>query len=293
MKIKFWGVRGSVPVSDRKFSKFGGNTTCIEIINEQIPDEITIIDAGTGIFPLGNDIQKRKEIKRINILFTHYHWDHIQGLPFFAPLNNKDCKITIYYNNGTISEGKELFTKQMISPFFPISFEDAIKHELNFVNISKKSSFTINGINYSKIQNHHSEGTFSYKMEHNGKTAVFMTDNEIYCKEDEFHPNIDSISELNKELLQFCSNSDVLIHDSQFFEHGFSNYLGWGHSNNASVTYFSHIAKVKKLFLFHFDPHLDDKQLELMLSFSKKIAKTQLKSKTKVFASKERLEISL
>ena len=125
MKVKFYGVRGSLPVCGREFEKYGGNTTCIRILREKA-NRIAIIDAGTGIRNLGKEIIKAGLSQQIiNILFTHFHWDHIQGLPFFPPAYNTNQKIGILATGrrGKISNLKEIFTLQMQEDYFPIHLD--------------------------------------------------------------------------------------------------------------------------------------------------------------------------
>ena len=130
MKIKFYGVRGSLPVSGREFEKYGGNTTCIKIFRENV-NRIAIIDAGTGIRILGKEIMREALTQNIiNILFTHFHWDHIQGFPFFSPAYNQNQRIGILAmgRRGKINNLKEIFSMQMQKEYFPVDLETMGAH---------------------------------------------------------------------------------------------------------------------------------------------------------------------
>ncbi len=291
MKVQFWGVRGSIPVSGKETIKYGGSTPCVSVSNNS--EDFIILDAGTGIFKLGNELVRNKKYTKLHIFLTHFHWDHIQGFPFFAPFFSSDFKIKVYYHSVNGLTAEKAIDEQMKDGFFPVNRDEVFKADVEFIDISSEPDIEIDSFKISNIHTHHSEGTFSYRIEENGKVVVYMTDNEIYCKEDEHHPNVDSICALNEELIAFTKNADILIHDAQYFEGDFSFKVGWGHSNNASVVFFAHKSQVKNLYLFHFDPEFDDNKVEELHAESVKIAETELKSKTKIFLSREGSEISI
>lgn len=142
MKVKFYGVRGSLPVCGREFERYGGNTTCIKVTRE-IANRIAIIDAGTGIRNLGKEIISSGLSQNIiNIFFSHFHWDHIQGLPFFAPAYNENYKIGILAmgRKGKIKDLKEIFSIQMQKDYFPVNLETMGAH-FDFLTYGDKESF--------------------------------------------------------------------------------------------------------------------------------------------------------
>ncbi len=290
MKVKFWGVRGSIPVPGKSTIKYGGNTPCISVANDS--QELIIFDAGTGIFNLGNKIVEENNYKTLHIFLTHFHWDHIQGFPFFAPFFSPGFNIKIYYNTTDGLTAAKAIDEQMQSGFFPVKRDEVFKANIDFIDISSDASIKIDDFIISKIHTHHSEGTFSYRIEEKGKALVYMTDNEIYCKKEEEHPSLDSICSLNDDLIGFTKDADILIHDTQYFEEHFSEKVGWGHSNNAAVTFFAHKANVKKLFLFHYDPGFDDEKVEQLYSETIKIAKGELNTDVDIYLSTEGTEVA-
>ena len=156
MKVKFYGVRGSLPVCGREFEKFGGNTTCIRILREKV-NRIAIVDAGTGIRNLGKEIIREGLSQQIiNILFTHFHWDHIQGLPFFAPAYNPNQKIGILATGrkGKIKNLKEIFTLQMQEDYFPIHL-DAMGAQFEFLTYGGKKPLF--GAIVTTVAQHHQQ----------------------------------------------------------------------------------------------------------------------------------------
>ena len=290
MKIKFWGVRGSLPVPGKETVRYGGNTASVEVITNN-KDKI-LFDAGTGIYKLGKKLLKEKYTKTIHLFLTHFHWDHIQGLPFFAPFFDKDFHIKIYFYQVNGVGGREVLESQLNPKFFPITC-DIFSANVEFIAINELDEVNINGVIIKNTLNHHSAGTVSYKVIENEKSLVFMTDNELYCKKEESHPTVESMYELNKNLVEFVKNADALIHDTQYFEFNFSEKLGWGHSNNAAVAYFAHVSKVKNLYLFHYDPDHSDEKVDELFNQTKEILSTELNSETQVTASYEGLEFIL
>ncbi len=291
MRLKFWGVRGSIPVPGIQTSKYGGNTPCIEIQNSE--EEIIIFDAGTGIFQLGNKLIYENKHKKIHIFLTHFHWDHIQGFPFFAPFFHSDFDIKIYYNRTEDMNAPDFIDQQMRPGFFPVKREDVFHANLQFVDITDVDSINVSSLKIDKIKTHHSDGTYAYKITENEKSIVFMTDNEIFCRKEEMHPNEESICALNKDLIEFSKGADILIHDSQYLEKDFSSKVGWGHSNNVAVVYFANSAKVKTLFLFHFDPEFTDEKVELMHQNSIYVGENELSSNVEILLSQEGKDIIL
>ena len=179
MKVKFYGVRGSLPVCGREFEKFGGNTTCIRILREKV-NRIAIVDAGTGIRNLGKEIIREGLSQQIiNILFTHFHWDHIQGLPFFPPAYNPNQKIGILATGrkGKIKNLKEIFTLQMQEDYFPIHL-DAMGAQFEFLTYGDKE--TLFGAVVTTVAQHHlhAGGSYGIRIEDESVSLVICTDVE-------------------------------------------------------------------------------------------------------------------
>lgn len=289
MKIKFWGTRGSIPVPGKSTLKYGGNTPCISFYEGG--EEISILDAGSGIRELGNKIILDGKIKKINIFISHLHWDHVQGLPFFAPLYQKGFKVNFYSNKVNMSKGENIFDVLLQPLYFPVN-KDVLNANIKFVGIEENQNFVINGSKISTINNNHSPGTLSYKISFDGKSFVYMTDNEIYYDEKEGVIDKDSIIIKNSNLVKFCNNLDYLVHDTMYNLSDYKNKKGWGHSNNFSLAEFAMLCNIKNVILFHYDPQYTDVIIDnIYKETNDYINKTN--SKTNCLASFDNLEIIL
>ncbi len=278
MKIKFWGVRGSIPSPSPQTVKIGGNTTCIEV---EVEDKILVFDAGTGMRYLGLDLMTRVEKyhNEINIFFTHFHWDHIQGFPFFVPAFIKKNKINIFGSEKLNDRLEVVLKGQMESPFFPIkleqmgaqiTFHELIKYELQMNNIVVKV-----------IKLNHPNESFGYKVIDNDKIIVIATDFEHFKDE-----------QLNSNFVNEIKNADILVYDSQYTPEEYENKQGWGHSTYKSGVEMSLKANVKNLILTHHDPsHTDEKIFEI-----EKLAQQMVRnsnSSLKVMAAYEGLAMEI
>jgi phosphoribosyl 1,2-cyclic phosphodiesterase len=266
MKIKFWGVRGSIPVPGESTIKYGGNTPCISITSDS--GYIIILDAGTGIRELGEFLLKEYHNKSLNIFLSHTHWDHIHGLPFFIPLYDK-YEINFFLN--LLGRSPEFFIDVQLSPdFFPVT-KGIFKSKIGVNDIIPGQKITAGDLCIDTCEVFHSKGTLSFKVIENGKSIVYMTDNEIQFDSYNAEPDLVNLKERNLELIEFCKDCDFLIHDSMYTYLNFENKKGWGHSNNEVLAYFSYLANVKNLVLFHYEPTYNDKKIDLMVQKTKEI----------------------
>lgn len=247
MKIKFWGTRGSIPVPGQETIKYGGNTTCLEMTLES--GKKVIIDAGTGIRPLGNKLLEEKAPIDIHLLITHIHWDHILGFPFFDPLYEPTTKISIEGFPTCMKGLRSTFDNRMGDGFFPLQFDD-LRAEIQYQDKLSKGSLEIDGLTVESIFLQHPQGGYGYRFHEGGKTLVFLTDNEL--REDAW------IGRTPKEYAEFCKDADILIHDAQYIPQEIDDRRGWGHSDYSSTFDLAHAANVKKLILFHHDPSRSD-----------------------------------
>jgi len=289
MIFRFWGTRGSVPVPGKDTVKYGGNTPCVEVRSSS--GELIILDGGSGIRELGNRLIENKSRREINIFISHYHWDHIQGIPFFLPLYDENKKITFYgmTNNGT--EIEKLLGTQMQPDYFPVRFEE-LKAEIEFRNLKPGNTYKINNLNLQTSKTNHSSPTLTYKLSEGNKSVVYMTDNEIHWKESPENLSLSNLDSETRKLVEFCHGCDYLIHDTMYDESLIKNKTGWGHSSNISLAYFSILADVKNLILFHYNPDYTDSKIDEMLDETLSLLKAK-KSKINCIAAKEGMEINL
>lgn len=244
MKIKFYGTRGSIPICDQKFLEFGGNTTSIKITRDN--GRVAILDAGTGIRNLGKELVKDGfQQNELFIGFTHFHWDHIQGFPFFAPAYNPNMIINILAlgKDKKIGNLKGIFKEQMKAEYFPIPLK-SMGAKFNFLSLDQ-NELDINGSLVRVIKQNHPGGSYGYRIEENGKSLVICTD-------------IEHGYAVLPEIVEFCKNADLLIHDAQYTDAELESYRGWGHSSFNQAMEVAKRAGVKKLALTHHDPDHDD-----------------------------------
>lgn len=252
MKVKFYGVRGSIPVCDPGFQRYGGNTTCFCIHRESV-NRIVIIDAGTGIRNLGKDIKEKKIQQDVfNILFTHFHWDHIQGFPFFAPAYNKSQKIGIHVmgEDRKDIDLRAIFSRQMQEDYFPIGL-DAMGAQFIFLNLGDDE--TLLGAHVIAQPQHHQflGGSYGFRIEDESKVLVVCTD-------------VEHINGLDENIVALSMNADVLIHDGQYTMKEYEKYKGWGHSPWRHAVDVAIQANVKRLVITHHDPDHNDDFLDAM-----------------------------
>jgi phosphoribosyl 1,2-cyclic phosphodiesterase len=268
MKLKFWGTRGSIPVPGTNTLVYGGNTPCVEIRTKD--NNLIILDAGSGIRELGNRLSEKDINGGIDLFLTHYHWDHIQGLPFFAPLYNKNCKINFYGVNDGERTVKELLEYQMTRSFFPIELKEANKN-LTFFEVKSNCTYEIHGLKIETFLTNHPSTTVTFRITEDGGSVVYMTDNEInLTKKNSFQTN-DELRDNNLALIKFCSGAEYLIHDAMYDEIEVFEKKGWGHSSNKSLARFSALAGIKNLILFHYGPENTDKKIDLIIEETREV----------------------
>ena len=250
IKVKFYGTRGSISVCGPKFQEFGGNTTCLQITDMKT-NRIGIFDAGTGIRDLGNDlVVSGHEQDQIFIVFTHFHWDHIQGFPFFTKAYDPKQKINIF----TMGKGKNndeikgLFTTLMQSEYFPVPF-DKMGASFDFMHPDVLSGiFGPLQVKITANRHNHPGGAYGYRIEREGKVLVFCTD-------------IEHGDEIDQNVVELCKDADLLIHDAQYTSEELKVKKGWGHSSYEQAIQVAEMAGVKQLAITHHDPDHDDEFL--------------------------------
>ncbi len=273
MYIRCWGARGSIPVSGKDYLKYGGDTTCLEVRSRT--GELVVVDAGTGIRSLGNAILKGK-LKTFDMLFTHAHWDHMIGFPFFAPIYLKSFDITIRAYAYDRSSFRDIIGGFMQCPYFPVSLDDKfVKAKLTWKKIYDKP-FSIGEITIRPIPlSHPKKGGRGFRFEENGKSFVFLTDNEL----DYAHEGALAYD----GYVEFCRNADLLIHDGEYDRKDYKNNRGWGHSLFTDAVELGLEAQVKRLGLFHHNNRRTDEQVDAIVEQARAMI-AKAKSRMECFA---------
>jgi ribonuclease BN (tRNA processing enzyme)/ActR/RegA family two-component response regulator len=257
--LKLWGTRGSNPVAGAEYVRFGGSTPSLEIRNGE---DILLIDAGTGIRGLGQVLHDQQE-KKINILLSHTHWDHLLGFPFFYPIYREGQEIHIWAPVGFEKTTKELFSDMLAYAYFPVSLDD-IQSTIFFHDLRDKQTIDFGSIRISTHYAYHPGPTLCFKIEIKGLKIGYVTDNEFLMgchlpctkaneNEELFAPY--------QSLISFLSNCDLLIHESQYFDKEYETRLGWGHSSITNASLLVKKAGIKRWIITHHDPRHNDELL--------------------------------
>jgi len=264
MQITIWGTRGSIASPGKQTFKYGGNTTCITLSPDQSMENALIIDAGTGVRVLGGEIIKISAPVKQNIVFTHTHWDHIQGFPFYMPAFDAKNQIEIYAcakNTGSI---KERLLSQMDTKNFPIT-PDALKARLEFNTFC--DAIELNDISIKTMELNHPGSGIGFRFEKDGKSAAFITDHEL---SEEPYAGYSF-----KETAGFCEGLDLLIHDAQYLQEEMPAHIGWGHTAVEDAVKLALECEVKDLVLFHHDPNRTDAEIDVIVNKTNSILKSQ------------------
>ena len=260
--LKFWGTRGSCPVSGPGYKRYGGNTCCLEVC---YGDSHLVIDAGTGIRPLGEILSRKK----IDLFFGHTHWDHIIGLPFFDPLYQAGVEIIIWSPESEKS-CKEIFRSIFSSELFPVSFEE-IYARIDFRTTHPKTPVSLGELSIDFHATHHPGGAFCFKIKTPRQTIGYVTDNEIfrgYHGSPEIVPA--EIVEPSLSLIDFLSECDLLIHEAQYSAEEYLDKEGWGHSSIENTALLIEKTKISNWLVTHHDPKHEDRKLNLAAKQAKK-----------------------
>ncbi|HXE42821.1 MAG TPA: MBL fold metallo-hydrolase [Candidatus Baltobacteraceae bacterium] len=276
-RVKFWGVRGSIPTPGPGTAYYGGNTSCVEV---RSGDEIIILDAGTGLRQLGASLMAEFKNQPLNLtlLLTHTHWDHIHGIPFFAPIYNPKCRLRILGSIGARKGLVEALTGQMESTYFPVPFSK-VPGNIE-VEEFKELNFDIGPFVIRAQRANHPGLCVGYRLFTPDGLICFFPDTEPRTGGDD------------REMIEFIRDSDVLIHDAQYDAAEYKTHMGWGHGCVDDSVALALKAKVKHLCLFHHDPDHDDEKIDRFVKHARQIVRKR-KGKLKVDAAREGMTIQL
>lgn len=293
MKVTFWGVRGSIPSPGPKTVRYGGNTTCIEVRSDA--DELIILDAGTGIFPLAQSLLSRLPVSA-NVFITHSHWDHIHGLPFFVPFFIPGNSIRIHGAFDVVSgQGVEqVMGVQLQYSYFPIR-EAELKARIEYRNMAIGETVVVGDATVTSTLLNHPVIDYGYRIECNGRSVFFTGDHEpwsnIYELDDEGYPEYQAMVDENQRRMdEAIQGVDALIVDCSYTAAEYVAKKGWGHSTFDYAIALARRTGVKRLICTHHEPTRSDDELERV--FAEEVARAgTLPGDPEVMLAREGLEI--
>ncbi|MBI3206471.1 MAG: MBL fold metallo-hydrolase [Myxococcales bacterium] len=249
MRVTFYGVRGSVPAPGPTTARYGGNTSCIEVVLED--GTTLILDAGTGMRALGATLLEGNRHETVHLLLSHTHWDHVLGLPFFAPLWRKESQLLVY---PLPTDAQERFQRTIFDDIhFPVSVND-IPAKVEFAKPSAEP-WRIGSATVRRIALNHPGSSQGFRIDDaSGASLVYLTDNEL-VRGEAGEPALDALA-------RFSASASLLIHDSQYLDSDMPAKYGWGHSVIDDVLTLGVRAEARGLALFHHDPNRTDDDLD-------------------------------
>ena len=254
LTVRFWGVRGSIACPSPAYVGFGGNTSCVEV---RAGGRILILDAGTGVRPLGKLLQ-REGVREADVLFSHTHWDHVNGFPFFAPAFHPDHAFRVFAGHLAEEGGiREAIAGHMHEPMFPVPL-DVMKARLSFTDFRAGEILDLGpGVRARTAPLNHPNGATAYRIEHGGRSVCYVTDTEhVPGRPDE-------------NVLGLIAGADLVIYDSTYTDAELPARAGWGHSTWQEGLRLVRRSGARRLVVFHHDPDHDD---EVMAGIERELA---------------------
>lgn len=273
MRVKFWGVRGSTPTPQPENMRYGGNTSCVEV---RVGDRIFIFDCGTGFRVLGHALEREfgERAFSAHVFVSHFHWDHIQGMPFFRPLYDNPNSRFFFYASARTRSLEQVMAEQMASPYFPVNL-DHMKATRRFYDIENGMLDMADGIRVKTTYLNHPQGCLGFRIETKDGVLVYATDNEP------------GDADFDKAVRKLAEGADILIYDAQYLPEEYAaRRRGWGHSHWREAVNLVMESGSKELILYHHDPQHTDAIVD-------KVVENARNYYPKVRAAAEGLEISL
>jgi phosphoribosyl 1,2-cyclic phosphodiesterase len=262
VRVRIWGCRGSIPTPGPETVGAGGNTSCIEVALDG--GSVLVLDAGTGIRELGDDLVARG-MRQIHLLLTHLHLDHLEGLRFFAPLFDPNTTIDLWGPRSPVLGLKERIRRSFSPPLFPIDLQDT-PARVTFHDVPE-TPWSIDGARLSASLVVHPGPTLGFRIEADGASLAYVPDHEPALT--------GAFAERPRDWISggsIAEDVDLLLHDSQFFEEEYGERRGWGHSSVESAVAFAQAVGARRLVLFHHDPNHSDATLEQLEAHARSLA---------------------
>ncbi|MDH5760579.1 MAG: MBL fold metallo-hydrolase [Gemmatimonadota bacterium] len=254
LSVRCWGTRGSIPSPGPATTRYGGNTSCVAV---RVGGRCFIFDAGTGIRPLGHQILDLSRTPDTPLFLTHFHWDHIQGLPFFVPLYTEGAVLKILGPRQPDADMREIFERQMAPIHFPVPFS-MVAAQLDFGHM-EHDEWEDGGVTVRSMQVRHPSTVLGYRIEAGGVSVCFIPDNELEGEGYDLGPD------WRARLVEFVGGADLLIHDSMYTDSEYAERRGWGHSTFRQSVDLARDAGVRRLLFFHHDPQRSDDALDAIV----------------------------
>lgn len=252
MRIKFWGVRGSTPTPQSENLRYGGNTSCVEV---RLGDQLFIFDCGTGFRTFGHGLKHEFRDRPVfaHVFVSHFHWDHIQGIPFFGPLYDNAENHFVFHSSSRTRSLKRVMEEQMASPYFPVNMSE-MKAKREFRDI-EEGRVEVDGVTIQTSWLNHPQGCLGFRLETKDGVFVYATDNE---------PGNELF---DKNVRKIAAGADVLIYDSQYLPEEYeARRRGWGHSHWREAVNVVMESGAKELVLYHHDPDHNDNCIDKVVT---------------------------